>query len=421
MKLLLRQATIIDPSSPFHLQKASILIENGVFQKIDVQLSDNADQIIDLPDLFISPGWVDVFAQFNDPGHEYKETLETGSLAAASGGYTDVFVLPNTSPTVHNKAGVEYLIHKSKALATSIHPIGAVTKNTDGKELAEMYDMEASGAIAFSDGTRSIQDGGLLIKALQYVKATGKTIIQLPDDKAIHPHGLMNEGIVSTQLGLPGKPAIAEELMIVRDIELVKYTGSKLHITGVSTRKGVETIRQAKSEGLPVTCSITPYHLCFSDDDLNSYDTNLKVNPPLRTVDDRKALQEAVLDGTIDCIASHHLPEDTDHKVVEFEYARYGMISLQTAFAVVQKTLPQLSSEKLVALFSTNPRRIFGLPTASLQIGSKAQCTFFTLSQQWSFTKAINQSKSANSPFFEVQFSAKPIGIINKGNLFLNN
>jgi dihydroorotase len=231
----------------------------------------------------------------------------------------------------------------------------------------------------------------------------------------------MHEGIVSTQLGLPGKPAISEELMIVRDIELVKYTGSRLHITGISSRKSVELIRQAKQDGIQVTCSVTPYHLYFTDDDMAGYDTNLKVNPPLRSNDDKQALKDAVLDGTIDCIATHHLPEDTDHKIVEFEYARNGMIGLQTCLAVVNKAMPQLSPEKLVELMALQPRKIFDLDPVSIQHGQVAQCTLFSLNKEWMFSKANNRSRSANSPFLDMQFHAKAIGIINKGNLFLNN
>jgi dihydroorotase len=421
MNILLRQATIIDPSSPFHLQKADILISNGIFQQIETTISTTADHVIDLAGSFISPGWVEIFSDTCDPGLEYKETIESATLSAAYGGYTDLMVLPNTSPVVHTKAGVEYLVQKGKQSPVHIHPIAAVTKNIEGKELAEMYDMAGSGAVAFSDGSKSIQDAGLLLKALQYVKAIDKNIIQLPEDKSFNPHGLMNEGVVSTQLGLPGKPAIAEELMIARDIELVKYTGSKLHFTGISSKKSVELIKQAKADNLPVTCSVTPYHLYFIDEDLSGYDTNLKVNPPLRTAADRKALQDAVLDGTIDCIAAHHIPEDIDHKITEFEYARYGMIGLQTAFAVVQKALPQLSPEKLVNLFSTHPRNIFGLEPASIQISRIACCSLFSLDQEWVFDKDNNQSKSANSPFLGNHFSAKPLGIINKGNLLLNN
>lgn len=421
MKILLRQATIIDPSSPFHLQKADILIVNGVFQQIDTSISTETDHMVNMEGAFVSPGWVETFTNACDPGFEYKETIESASLAATHGGYTDVMILPNTTPVVHTKAGVEYLVQRAKQLPVHIHPIAAITKNTEGKELAEMYDMASRGAVAFSDGTKSVQDAGLLLKALQYVKAIDKTIIQLPDDKSINPHGLMNEGIVSTQLGLPGKPTIAEELQIARDIELMKYTGSKLHFTGISTQKSVEQIRKAKTEGLPVTCSVTPYHLYFIDEDLKEYDTNLKVNPPLRTAADRQALQEAVIDGTIDCIAAHHSPEDIDHKIIEFEYAQYGMIGLQTAFAVVQKVLPQLSPEKLVSLFAVQPRNIFGLEQASIKVGQPAQCSLFAVDQQWVFEKENNHSKSANSPFFGMHFGARAIGIINKGNLLLNN
>ena len=420
MDILLKGATVIDPSSPFHFQKANLFIRNGSILAINDPQQTTADEIIDLPNLCVSPGWVDVFAHFCDPGYEFKETLETGARAAAAGGYTDVFVLPNTMPHLHNKSGIEYIVQKGKGHPVTVHPIGAITKNAEGKELAEMYDMTDSGAIAFSDGVNSVQSSGLLLKALQYVKAVDKTIIQLPDDKTIHPHGLMHEGIISTGLGLPGKPAIAEELHIARDIELVKYAGGKIHFTGVSTKKSIETIKQAKKDGLNVTCSVTPYHLFFCDEDLQQYDTNLKVNPPIRTRQDREALQQAVLDGTVDCIATHHLPQDTDNKVVEFEYAKNGMIGLQTAFAVVVAAMPQIRPERLVELFSSNPRKIFGLPSARIQVDAAASLTFFSMSAEWSFHKKDNLSRSGNSPFFDRMFTAKPLGIINKDKLFLN-
>jgi dihydroorotase len=417
MSILLRQVQIVDPSSPFHQQKVDVFIENGVIRQIG-QLSTGADQEVNLPGLCASPGWTDIFSHFNDPGFEFRETLETGSAAAVSGGYTDVLLVPNTAPVVHNKALVEYLVGKSRSLPVTIHPIGAITKNAEGKELAEMYDMVASGAVAFSDGPNPVQSSGLLLKALQYVKAVNKVVIQVPDDRTISTSGLMNEGIVSTQLGLPGMPAIGEELMIMRDIELAKYTGSKIHITGISTGKSLQLVMAAKSEGVQVTCSVTPYHLYFCDEDLAEYDTNLKVNPPLRTASDREALRKGVITGEVDCIAAHHFPQDTDHKMVEFEYAANGISGIETAFGMVMTALPQLSAERVVALFATNPRSLFGLPAASIDVRSTAAITLFAPGETWSVQKF--HSKSTNNPMQGKQLTGKPLGIINKDQLFLS-
>jgi dihydroorotase len=420
MNIVLRQARIIDPSSTHHLQQADIWIQNGIIHSINNNITENVDKEIKIEGLCVSPGWVDLFAHFNDPGYEYKETLETGAKAAVSGGYTDVLILPNTLPPIHNKSAIEYIVQKSKGVLPNLHPIGAITKNTEGKELAEMYDMHGNGAVAFSDGLNSIQSSSLLLKALQYVKSIEATIIQLPDDKLFTPNGLMNEGIVSTRLGLPGKPAITEELFISRDIELVKYTGSKIHFTGISTAKSVNLIRKAKEEGLPVSCSVTPYHLYFSDEDLTDYDTNLKVTPPLRTSHDRIALQEGAADGTIDCIATHHLPQNRDEKDIEFEYAGNGMIGLQTSFGVVRKCLPGLSEERLIELFSLNARKIIGLPQRSIQEAVEASVTLFLLNEEWSLPQNKILSKSKNSPFIGKALKGKPLGIINKDSLFLN-
>ncbi len=420
MKVLIKGTQIIDSSSTFHLQFVDVFISDGIITAIQPNLTIDADQVIDMPGLQVSPGWVDVFANFCDPGYEFKETLESGCAAAAAGGYTDVMIIPNTSPALHNKSSIEYIAQKSSRLPVSIHPIGAITKNTEGKELAEMYDMHQSGAIAFSDGTNPLQSSGVLLKALQYVKAIDAVIIQLPDDKNISANGLMNEGIVSTRLGLPGKPAIAEELMIARDIELAKYTGSKIHFTGVSTKKGIDTITAAKKEGVSVSCSVTPYHLFFCDEDLTDYDSNLKVNPPLRTASDREALQQAVLNGEVDCIATHHFPQDTDHKMVEFEYAKNGMIGLQTGFAILKTVLPQVSIEQFVKLLSTNPRKLFHLPTAAVAKGNAACLTLFSGDKSWQFNGSDIKSKSKNSPFVGMQLTGKPIGIINKDKVFLS-
>lgn len=420
MKILIKQARIVDPLSPHNGQITDILIENGTFSKIASSIDEKADKIIEAKNLCVSPGWVDVFANFADPGYEYKETLETGAAAAAAGGYTDVFIIPNTNPVIHNKAAVEYVVQKRHELPVTIHPIGAITKNAEGKELAEMYDMKKSGAIAFGDGLQSVQSAGLLVKALQYVKAFDGILIQIPDDKSINPHGLMNEGIISTSLGLPGKPAMAEELIVARDIKLTQYAESRLHFTGISSAKSVEYIKRAKDGGLNISCSVTPYHLYFSDEDLQEYNTNLKVNPPLRTPADRDQLREAVKNGTIDCIASHHLPHEYDSKTIEFEYAKYGMNGLETTYAVINTIFGDLSQEKIVELMSSNPRKLFGMDTAEIREGKKARLTLFDPEKKWTVERSGFRSKSSNSAFTRKELKGKPLGIINGEKIELN-
>lgn len=422
MKILIKQACIVDPTSTFNGQITDIFIENGIVKQIGKNISFAADKEISIEGLHVSPGWMDVFSNFADPGYEFKETLETGAKAAAAGGYTDVIVIPNTNPVIHNKANIEYIIQRSGSLPVNIYPAGAITKNAEGKELAEMFDMQISGAIAFTDGINSVQSPGLLVKALQYVKAFDGVIIQLPDDKSINPQGLMNEGIVSTQLGLPGKPSIAEELVVERDIKLAKYAESKIHFTAVSTKASLEYIHEGKRENhsFEITCSVTPYHLFFCDEDLKDYDTNLKVNPPLRTKEDRDALKQAVIDGTIDCIATHHLPHEFDSKVVEFEYARNGMIGLETTYAVLNTSLENVSQEKLVELLSVNPKKIFKKESAGIRENEKASLTMFAPKQKWTVKGSDIKSRSKNSPFIGKELTGKVIGIINKEQLFLN-
>jgi dihydroorotase len=327
-------------------------------------------------------------------------------------------LIPNTQPVVYNKSQVEYLIQKSKSLPVQIFPIGTVTKNAEGKELSEMYDMYNTGAVAFSDGLLPVQSSGILQKALEYILAIDATIIQLPDDKNIGAGGLINEGEISTQLGLPGKPALSEELMIARDIELVRYTNSKIHFTGISTKKSLELIAGAKKENLNVSCSVTPYHLYFCDEDLINYDTNLKVNPPLRTKKDRDALREGIKNGMVDFIASHHQPQDWDHKVCEFEYAKNGMEGLESVFGAA--VICGVSPEIFVKMQTENIRTIFNLPIPSIAEGENANLTFFIPVEEYLFEEKDIFSKCKNNAFVGKKLKGKVIGIINQDKLFLN-
>ena len=412
MKILLQEVVINDPRSPLNGSRKDILLVDGHISRIADAIEVADARVFHQPGWVASPGWVDPFSHFNDPGSEHKETIESGAAAAAAGGFTTVFVIPNTKPAIDNKSTVEYVMSKAGRLPVQVLPVGAVTRNTDGKELAEMYDMRAGGAIAFSDGTRPIQSSGLLVKALLYVKTFDGVVIQIPDDTSIAAHGLVHEGIISTRLGLPGKPMIAEELIVARDIKLARYTDSNLHFTGVSSPKSIEYIRRAKEGGLKVTCSVAPYHLFFCDEDLVNYDTNLKVNPPLRTRKDMLALREAVKNGWVDCIATHHQPQDFDAKVLEFEYAKFGMTGLETCFSVLHTAIPELSADQLAGLLSINARRIFNLPEARLQEGHPAIISLYQPDVEKVYEQKDLRSKCSNTPFPGLELKGKVIGTI---------
>jgi dihydroorotase len=418
MTILIEKATVVDRNSPQNGKVCDILIEDGKIKTIGTGLKVDADTLIRRPGLHVSPGWVELFSNFGDPGYEYKETLETGAMAAAAGGYTEVFVLPNTRPVLDSKTQIEYVMRASAQLPVTVRPIGAMTRGLEGKDLAEMYDMRNSGAVAFSDGTLPVQAAGLLLKGLQYVKAFDGVIIQLPDDRTVGANGLMNEGIISTRLGLPGKPMMAEELMVARDIKLARYTDSRLHFTGVTSPRSLEYIRRAKESGLAVSCSVTPYHLFFTDADLTEYDTNLKVYPPLRDGSTVEALRKAVLEGVVDAIAVHHQPQEYDSKIVEFEYAKPGMSGLETAYAALRTAVPGLSAQRTVQLLSSGPRAIFGLQQPVIAEGQEAVLSLFDPAGKTELTKSL--SKAKNNPFLGKTLQGFVLGMVNGTKIHLN-
>jgi dihydroorotase len=421
MTTLLKQVKIADNQSPFNGKIKDILLENRKIISITDHYTGAADKSIEIKGLVVTPGFVDPFVHFCDPGLEHRENLQSGTAAAQQGGFTAVFTLPNTHPVVDTKSQVSYIKQSDESLSINVYPIGAISKKVEGKDLAEMIDMHSNGAVAFSDGLYPVQSTLLFLKALQYVKAFDGVVMQMPIDKSLGSLGLMNEGILSTKLGLPGIPAIAEELIISRDIELLRYTQSKLHITGVSTAKGIAMIAAAKKEGLNITCSVTPYHLFFNEESLSDYNTLLKVFPPLRTKNDQTTLLKAVEDGIVDCISAHHIPQDWDGKTIEFENAKAGIACIETAFASTKHLLPNISDEKWSAIFATNARTIFNLPKATILEGEDADLTFFTNQQSTFLSKKDSKSKSANSPFWDLTFNAKVIGTYVNGKLNLND
>jgi dihydroorotase len=401
MSLLIKNATISDPQSALHGQKSDILIRKGVITRIGKNLSEKADKVIEGEALQVSPGWVDVLADYCDPGYEHKESIHSGLDAAAAGGFTDVFVVPNTQPVITTKSVLEYVLKKAEGHKVQLHVLGAVSKNTEGKDLAEMMDMQNAGAIAFSDGWHPVQNAGLMMKALEYVRAFNGIIVQVPVLASLSQGGLMNEGETSVRLGMSGIPNIAESLLVQRDIELVRYTNSRIHFSGVSTPESLALIRAAKKEGLDVSCSVTPYHLMFTEDMLHKYESVYKVEPPLRTEAERKLLVKALTDGTIDCIATHHQPQDWDAKVKEFEYAQPGMIGQETCLAMLIAAAPKVEASRWVELLSINPRKIFGLPPVTIAEGQPAKVTIFDMKTSWVYSAAQKKSKGINSPWID--------------------
>jgi dihydroorotase len=413
MKVLVKQALIADIHSPYNGQRLDILIENGIVAQLAPQLPDtDTQEVIEAPQLAISPGWCDTWCQSGEPGYEQKETLATLAGAAQKGGYTCVALLPNTKPVIHNGSLVRSIRERSHQLPVNLHPLGAVTLNTEGRELAEMMDMHHHGAPAFTDGTNPIQNTGLLVKALQYLKAINAPLIQCPADRQLAPHGLMHESVYSVQLGLAGMPALAEELLVARDIELCRYAQSRLHITGISTARSLQLVLDAQKQGLDVTCAVTPYHLHFCDEDLQQYDTNLKVNPPLRSRADRDALREALVAGHINIVASHHQPHENDGKDCEFEYAAFGMETLETVFSALA-SIPGMNEQRIAGLLAHNPRKLLQLPSAVIETGAPAEITLFTLQGETVYTEKDLRSSARNNAFLQKNLRGRVVAVFN--------
>ena len=416
MSLIIRNARIIEAKNPFHNQNVDIKISNGIIEKIGTSIqSQDGFQEIEMPNLHVSAGWFDTSVSLGEPGLEERETIANGLQVAASSGFTGIALQPNSQPVIDNQSQVHFVKQRAHGSATDLFPIGALTKKSEGIELAELFDMQNAGAIAFGDYNKSLDNANLLKVALQYTQDFDGKVIAFSQDSNIKGKGIVNEGIVATQLGLKGIPALAEELIIARNLFILEYTGGKMHIPTLSSAKSVALIREAKAKGLQVSCSASVHHLVLTDEVLKGFDANYSVTPPLRTETDRKALIEGILDNTIDCITSDHNPIDIEHKKLEFDLAKNGTIGLESAFGALQTVLP---TEVIVAKL-TSGRAVLGLAAITIAEGEKANITLFNPEGNWTFEMENIQSKSKNSAFLGSALQGKAYGIYNNGKLQL--
>ena len=420
MSILLKSARILNPGSSYHNQKLNILISDaGVIKSIGKD-TPKAAKVIETKNLMVSIGWFDMRANFNDPGLEHKEDLVTGLKAAAAGGFTGVSLLPNTLPCIESKNEVSYLKSKNSESVTQIYPLGAVTKGCKGEDFTEILDMHAAGAVAFTDGENPIWNTDILLKTLQYLQKINGLLINKPEDKYLTAFGTMNEGITSTFLGLKGMPGLAEEIMVKRDIELLKYAGGRIHFSNISTAYAIQQIAKAKKNGLNVTCDVAAHNLIFDDTLLSDYDTNYKVNPPLRGKRDVKALEKGITGSDIDVIVSSHTPQDEESKKLEFDHADFGMLGLQTFFPIIVKKLNGNDISDLLEKFTVNPRVILNLPVPTIIEGKKADLTIFDPDLEWTYNSDTNYSKSVNSPWLGQTLKGAVLGVLNNGRSFFN-
>lgn len=410
MKILIREAKIIDSKSPFHQQIVDVKISDGIIEQIGKNIPNASDyKEINHSNLHLSQGWMDSSVSLGEPGYEDRETISNGLQVAAKSGFTAIALQPNSFPVIDNQSQIHFVKQKAAQSATDLYPIGALTKNSEGTDLAELFDMKNAGAIAFGDYGKSLTNANLLKIGLQYVQDFDGLVLAFCQDDKIKGSGVVNEGIVSTRLGLKGIPNLAEELIVARNLFLLEYTGGKLHIPTISTAKSVELIREAKAKGLQVSCSVAVSNLVLTDEKLDGFDTRFKLSPPLRTDKDRLALLAGVNDNTIDMITSDHNPIDIEHKKMEFDGAKNGSIGLESAFGALLTVLPV---ETIVAKL-TNAKSVFNVTNSEIAKGKPANISLFSTDGEWVFTKENILSKSKNSAFLGTKMKGKVIGIYN--------
>lgn len=420
-KFVLKGARIVDPELNLD-ENSDIYIEDGVIKSIEkIDTSGFDGEVLELDGKIVSPGWMDMHIHLREPGREDEETILSGSLAAANGGFSAVCCMPNTKPAIDTQEIILYIKDRARGSLVNVHPIAAITKRREGKELSEVLDLVEQGAVAISDDNTPVMSAEIMRRALEYSRMVDIPVIGYEEEQNMSGNGYMNEGYTSTCLGLSGIPAVSEEVMIARDILLAEYCGGRFHVAHISTRKSVDLVRQAKARGVSVTAEVTPHHLKLTEDAVRSFNTNTKVKPPLRTEDDRQALLEGLKDNTIDVIASDHAPHSWEEKAAEYIYAPFGVIGLETTLGVCVTELLQKNTLDLNALirkFTTNPYRILGLKVPVIEKGQTANLTIFSLNESWVYHKENSLSKSSNSPFLEEELVGKPFAVINNNQFF---
>ncbi|MDX1408924.1 MAG: dihydroorotase, partial [Saprospiraceae bacterium] len=421
MRLLIKRALVVDPQSSHHKKRLDLFVRNGNITRIGRNLKEQADHVIESGNLHVSTGWVDIGTQVGEPGFEQREELATVAAAAVSGGYTTLACFPNTDPPLHSKSEIEYIRNRSQQLPVDIHPIGAISRECAGDEIAEMQDMSVAGAIAFSDGRYPIQNSGLMLRSLQYVRTFDGLIINRPQDALLAPEGQLHESKVSAMLGLRGIPGMVERIMLERDLRLLEYSGSRLLTHAISAAECLSLIRGARRNGLRVHASTPAVNLLLADESLMDFNTNLKVLPPLRSRADQRALIRGIKDGTISCICSNHEPVEEEHKKVEFAHAAFGASALETAFAMACTALKgKMKIEELVHCFTSGPCEILGLDRTAIQQDIPADLTLFDPDIEWSPSAPGLKTRSKNDAALGQVLRGKAVGVVTKGRFHRN-
>ncbi len=416
MKLLIKSATLVDNTSDLNFKVKDVLIEDGFITDISDKIESKADKIIKRKNLHISEGWLDTSVSFGEPGYEERENIENGLNTASSSGFTSLLLNPNTKPLIDSHSSVSHIIKKSINHTSTVYPIGNLTLNGDGKQLAPLYDMKLAGAIAYGDHKKSIKDSSLMKIALEYSKSFGGLVISYPNDESLSTNGVMNEGLMSTSLGLKGIPTVSESIQVYRDLEILEYSGGRLHIPYITTGKSVAMIKDAKKRGLNVTSSVSLAHLILNDNDLSDYNTNLKLSPPLRSKTDSDLLKKALLEGTIDYVTSMHEPIDIDNKKVEFDNALSGSIGLECMFGALLNIFPLDRTIDILTRRKSN----LSIDQNKIQVGSKAELTLFDPDFTYTFKEDHILSTSKNCAFIGQEMTGKVFGVLNNNNLCEN-